>query len=246
MLLFIVFLILFSCSQAEKHIFIKDYYQLNKVKDIILFDCETDREHTKMMKYFSSFSLCTSFYAITKSSIDIVPVLRENIQNVGLTIDLDCENSVEFLNNLSNILDYPFKFIFKWVFIGKTLNNSLNYISTLNINIDAEITFAEMKNKSYNLYEIYNTGKKHNGQLIVDYSGYWNNIDKFKLNQKPYKYTRRSNLTGIVLKCMIVVRNQGKQSLNNYLLSTDNTHLDSMHRYNYVLLLHLQDIYNYR
>lgn len=246
MLLFIVFMIFISYSQAERHVFIKDYYQRNKVKNVMLFDCETDAAHAKMMKYFSSYNLCTSFYTINESPIDLVTVFQDNFENIGVTIDVDCKKSFEFLNYLSDNIDYPHKFIFKWTFMGKSLNESLNNISMLNINVDAEITFAELKNDSYDLYEIYNTGKKHNGHLVVDYSGYWNSDATFKLNEKPYKYVRRSNLTGIVLKCMVVVRNQGRQSLRDYLLSTDNTHLDSMHRFNYNLLLYIRDMYNFR
>ncbi|XP_077293110.1 ionotropic receptor 64a [Arctopsyche grandis] len=162
---------------------------------------------------------------------------------------MDCDASAHFINETSAIFDYPsiFNFTHKWLLLQSDFSNdTINFLARLNINIDAEITYVDLSNdRSYKLYDVYHTGRYHHGRFIIEHLGCWDVNGGFNLLPRKYKYVQRSNMTGVVLKCMIVVRNHVKYRFTKFVSNPIDPHIDSFSRFNFALLLHLKDIYNF-
>uniref|UniRef100_A0A182QC33 Ionotropic glutamate receptor L-glutamate and glycine-binding domain-containing protein n=1 Tax=Anopheles farauti TaxID=69004 RepID=A0A182QC33_9DIPT len=63
--------------------------------------------------------------------------------------------------------------------------------------------------------------------------------------QRETTVVRRRNMDGLKLKIMTVVTQKPHQPFELYLTTPHNTHLDSVHRYNYGLMSMLKDFYNF-
>ncbi|XP_055610964.1 uncharacterized protein LOC129757700 [Uranotaenia lowii] len=138
---------------------------------------------------------------------------------------------------------------------GSASDRTFGRFETMNISINAEITLAMPTSASYRtfaLFDIWNPGFLNGGCLNVTWLGRFvvqDENDTVGLLKVPFHETtviRRRDMKGLKLKIMTVVTQKPHQPFDVYLSTPKNTHLDSVHRYNFGLMSYLRDYFNFR
>ncbi|XP_023288798.1 glutamate receptor 1 [Orussus abietinus] len=153
---------------------------------------------------------------------------------------------------------------YNWLLLkdGTELPSSL--LAELPLSLASELTIALRQSDSYVLYDAYNPSWRHGGHLNMTYMGNWTSKNGLTITLTQQKYHRRADLHGLLLNFSIVV---GKSSINNdlhpfyivqqithrpphmdlmtYISSTSDPNLDSMSRFGYLLMKHLQNRHNF-
>lgn len=246
----ISFITVDSFEVKSLHI-LKDFFEKKDIKDGLLVTCLSTVDTVNAYKQLTENGLQINIFNPSQINLLESTIHIDKYDKIGIVLDLSCENSNVFLKDISTLNDKNsiFSYNYQWLMLNNKIDNeTFQTLSNLDLNIDAEIWLAisNVTHIEYDVYEVYNTGRYHSGNLIIKPFGKWQKVGGFPL-LKPYKYVRRSNMTGVVLKCMIVVTKKLiNETFINYISKPVQTHIDSMNRFNYALLLHLRDIYNIR
>ncbi|EDS34239.1 ionotropic glutamate receptor-invertebrate [Culex quinquefasciatus] len=146
---------------------------------------------------------------------------------------------------------------------GDEDTTTLDRLETMNISINAEITLVressvaggatangDRRRKVYALFDIWNPGFISGGQLNVTAMGNYvvDNAGGGRLTVWFHQSTvvRRRDMRGLKLKMMTVVTQRPGIPFEVYLATPNNTHLDSVHRYNFGLMSYIRDYFNFR
>ncbi|XP_067613778.1 ionotropic receptor 75a isoform X2 [Eurosta solidaginis] len=101
----------------------------------------------------------------------------------------------------------------------------------------------------YQLYDVWSPGLQYGGQLNISEIGYFALDDGLQIAlwyRRSTTITRRMDMKMARIRCLIVIRNKNlTDTLEHYLTTRYDTHLDSMHRFNFALLSHVRDLYNF-
>ncbi|XP_049289343.1 ionotropic receptor 75a-like [Anopheles funestus] len=127
-------------------------------------------------------------------------------------------------------------------------DDTFGLLATMNVSINAEITVARPTDTSYRgftLYDLWNPGFISGGKLKIEPLGRYTTVDGLLIARRETTVVRRRNMDGLKLKIMTVVTQKPHQPFELYLTKPQNTHLDSVHRYNYGLMSMLKDFYNF-
>ncbi|XP_038117047.1 uncharacterized protein LOC6042858 [Culex quinquefasciatus] len=145
---------------------------------------------------------------------------------------------------------------------GDEDTTTLDRLETMNISINAEITLVressvaggatangDRRRKVYALFDIWNPGFISGGQLNVTAMGNYvvDNAGGGRLTVWFHQSTvvRRRDMRGLKLKIMTVVTQRPGIPFEVYLATPNNTHLDSVHRYNFGLMSYIRDYFNF-
>ncbi|XP_053674074.1 ionotropic receptor 75a-like [Anopheles nili] len=131
---------------------------------------------------------------------------------------------------------------------GTLATTTFDLLATMNVSINAELTVARPTDASYRgftLYDLWNPGFISGGKLKVELLGRYSPADGLVIGRRETTVVRRRNMDGLKLKIMTVVIQKPHQPFERYLTTPQNTHLDSVHRYNYGLMSMLRDFYNF-
>uniref|UniRef100_A0A182N213 Ionotropic receptor 75a N-terminal domain-containing protein n=1 Tax=Anopheles dirus TaxID=7168 RepID=A0A182N213_9DIPT len=126
--------------------------------------------------------------------------------------------------------------------------DTFELLATMNVSINAEITVAKPTDASYRgftLYDLWNPGFISGGKLKIEPLGRYGPTEGLVIARRATTVVRRRNMGGLKLKIMTVVTQKPHQPLELYLTTPQNTHHDSVHRYNYGLMSMLKDFYNF-
>ncbi|KFB48063.1 hypothetical protein ZHAS_00016033 [Anopheles sinensis] len=126
--------------------------------------------------------------------------------------------------------------------------NAFDLLATMNVSMNAEITIARPADAAYReftLYDLWNPGFMSGGKLKVEPLGRFTPAGGLVVERHETTVVRRRNMDGLKLKIMTVVTQRPHQPFERYLTTPRNTHLDSVHRYNYGLMCMLKDFYNF-
>ncbi|XP_059225312.1 uncharacterized protein LOC106093890 [Stomoxys calcitrans] len=101
----------------------------------------------------------------------------------------------------------------------------------------------------YILYDVWNPGRQYGGELNISKVGYFSYNQGLQLAEwystKSF-VLRRMNMHLANIKCQIVIIHKSNTTtLHDYLTNRKDTHLDSMHRFNFALLSHVRDLFNF-
>ncbi|XP_053670013.1 ionotropic receptor 75a-like [Anopheles nili] len=140
-----------------------------------------------------------------------------SLHRLGLIMNLECVNHQPFLQQAS--LGNHFNSSYRWLFFGgQNLTDSLAVLSTLNINIDANVVLAirhRQEQLSYALYDVYGSMKALGGAVQSDFLGDWTPTSGW-----PGIARKRENLHQIELRAVVSTLNQHQpQSLEKHLNS---------------------------
>ncbi|XP_036336121.1 uncharacterized protein LOC118746373 [Rhagoletis pomonella] len=101
----------------------------------------------------------------------------------------------------------------------------------------------------YQLYDVWSPGQQYGGQLNISEIGYFALDDGLQIAlwyRRSTTITRRMDMKMARIRCLIVVTNKNfTDTLEHYLTTRYDTHLDSMNRFNFALLSHVRDLYNF-
>ncbi|XP_052873622.1 ionotropic receptor 75a-like [Anopheles cruzii] len=125
--------------------------------------------------------------------------------------------------------------------------DTFDLLRTMNVSINAEITVTrptEATYREFTLYDLWNPGFLSGGKLKIEPFGRYT-ADGLVIPQRATTVARRRSMDGLKLKIMTVVTQRPHQPFETYLTTPTNTHLDSVHRYNYGLMSMLKDFYNF-
>ncbi|XP_050094104.1 ionotropic receptor 75a-like [Anopheles aquasalis] len=139
---------------------------------------------------------------------------------------------------------------------GNAIGDTFELFGTMNVSINAEVTVARPNDgagayREFTLYDLWNPGYRSGGKLKVEPLGNYIAVDGGArlvarlVPHRPTTVVRRQNMDGLKLKIMTVVTQRPHQPFEAYLTTPTNTHLDSVHRYNYGLMSMLKDFYNF-
>lgn len=90
-----------------------------------------------------------------------------------------------------------------------------------------------------------NPGFISGGKLKIEPLGCYSPAEGLQIPKRESTVVRRRNMDGLRLKIMTVVTQKPHQPFELYLTTPQNTHLDSVHRYNYGLMGMLKEFYNF-
>ncbi|XP_065075518.1 uncharacterized protein Ir64a [Ochlerotatus camptorhynchus] len=138
------------------------------------------------------------------------------------------------------------------------VDETFGRFETMNISINAEITLVKattaMASASYQtfaLFDVWNPGYISGGRLNVTAMGNYT-VDRRdgsggKLHVRFHESTvvRRRDMNGLRLKIMTVVTQKPRKPFEVYLSTPTDTHLDSVHRYNFGLMSYLKSYFNF-
>ncbi|KAM7355250.1 ionotropic receptor 64a [Cochliomyia hominivorax] len=101
----------------------------------------------------------------------------------------------------------------------------------------------------YLLYDVWNPGLQYGGELNISEIGSFSLSEGFKL-ANWYKSSsttlRRINMNFAKVRCLVVITHKNRSdTLEEYLTSHYDTHLDSMNRFNFALLSHVRELFNF-
>lgn len=230
---------------------LKDFFLNKDIKDGILVTCLSTADTVNAYKQLTENGLQINIFNPSQINLLKSTIHIDKYEKIGIVLDLSCEDSNEFFTDVPTFHEKNsmYSYNYHWLMLHNKIDNeTLQTLSNLDMNIDAEIWLAisQVTRSEYDVYEVYNTGRYHSGNLIINLFGKWKKHDGFP-PLKLYKYVRRSNMTGVVLRCIIVVTKKlTNETFIDYISKPVQTHIDSMNRFNYALLLHLRDMYNFR
>ncbi|XP_023296637.2 uncharacterized protein LOC111679316 [Lucilia cuprina] len=101
----------------------------------------------------------------------------------------------------------------------------------------------------YLLYDVWNPGLQYGGEMNMTEIGYFSRNKGFQVAHW-YKTTttimRRINMDLAKVRCLVVITHKNRSdTLEEYLTSHYDTHLDSMNRFNFALLSHVRELFNF-
>lgn len=162
--------------------------------------------------------------------------------HTAIIVDSACDNADELLIGDSDQFINPLK---HWLILGS--NHTFNVLKNVDLTINADITVAvNMNNITWNIFDVYNPYSKRNGELKIKKIGFYDEKNKLKIKTAESKYKERRNLTGIEFKSFIVLTQDFEETFEKYLESDRNRHINTFDRFNYRVLQHCRDFYNYR
>ncbi|XP_053954937.1 uncharacterized protein LOC128861075 [Anastrepha ludens] len=101
----------------------------------------------------------------------------------------------------------------------------------------------------YQLYDIWSPGLQYGGQLNISEIGYFALDDGLQIAlwyRRSTTITRRMDMKMARIRCLIVVTNRNHtDSLEHYITTPYDAHLDSMNRFNFALLSNVRDLFNF-
>nr|AMM70645.1 ionotropic receptor 64a [Heliconius melpomene rosina] len=157
---------------------------------------------------------------------------------VGFILDTHCES----WNQIFNVVDERFfRGPFTWLVNTDDLNSTVDVLSKYPIDINSDFIVITKNRKVFNLYEVYSKGFYTNGSFIVRDLGHFDSELHLKRNI-------RADLTGVVLKCVVVIVDPiVNETFEHYLENTSPGKLiDSVHKLKFFRLMkYLQNIYNF-
>ncbi|KAJ8670416.1 hypothetical protein QAD02_001675 [Eretmocerus hayati] len=224
--------------------YIVQHFKYKSVRQIVIFACLNDADSIDLVRFVNSNGYSLSYKAIG-DTLDIERILRVNYYRLGVVLDMDCEQSYTVLEKFSDAR-LPFNESYHWLSYTSQADVPTEILRDLPLTIESEFTLALIHESTYLLFDIYNHGYRHGGQLNITAMGSWTPISGLTIHLHQYKYKRRQNFHGLTLNFSTVLMYEPKPDLETYLNTPVNAHLDTFSRYSYVLCTLLRDMHNFK
>lgn len=218
---------------------LKDVLNFKHIYQAVIFDCNISKQ-VLAHKTFQKDGLKTIYNNILPNKI--YTCIPSKFHKIGLVVNTSCVGWETIFNHLElqNIFSSPFY----WFIITDDLSGTSNTLSKLPIEVNSYLAIlAKFSDTHYQIYEAYNTGFYTHGQFVVNSLGYWQN------STLVMKDNKRMNMSGVVLKCMIVVTtNIVNETIEEYVeRSRPSAGFDVQHKLKYYTILkYLRDMYTFR
>ncbi|XP_045777707.1 ionotropic receptor 75a-like isoform X1 [Maniola jurtina] len=214
---------------------ILDILKFKNIENCFIFNCYNNYNIVSIQKVFNDNNIkVSSFTSDTRPK-------QTGYSKIGFILDASCE----FWNTTFGLIDETyFRRSYTWLIKTDNLVSTASILSKFPFEINSDvilITKSAEPNLFY-LHEAYNQGFYTKGSFLVTKIGLWDS--KLYLNQK-----KRTNLTGVVLKCVVVVIDPIiNQTFEHYLENTrpEDSKVDSLHKLKFFTLIkYLGSIFNF-
>lgn len=128
-------------SQLMEYTLVNDYLIANNLKVCVLLSCNRDDDNLKLFNNIHRKSdIWYSFYDISNEPIEYESLLMRLSHHIGVVIDLNCSEIVEFLREISKRIFFHHERY--WLMFSSDLNQTFDVLQKQNINVDAEVSIA--------------------------------------------------------------------------------------------------------
>lgn len=183
------------------------FLQREHVNTLILFGCDL-LDSSKLYREFSeSFPGSIHMFDIdsTRFYNDHRRFMEVTHFRLAVVTDLSCVNSYELLNFCS--INSYFNGSYRWLMFAKdSLDVTVNFLRTQNLNIDSSVTVAvpTIDEGKCDIYEVYGTIHRRGGKVHAIKVG--ENDQQAVWTRTTKAYNVRNNLEGVTLISVVAVR----------------------------------------
>ncbi|XP_063385657.1 ionotropic receptor 75a-like isoform X1 [Cydia fagiglandana] len=225
---------LFTILSIAEIDLIRDVFKYKNLHFGTIFHCSKPENAICLQKSLKKIDLR---FSSTKMNSNASHLKQTNDSRVGIVLKTSCQNWTKVFEHFDfNLFK---KSLYSWLIFTDDVSSTSEALSRYPIEVDSDVTIISRQEKSYDIFEVYNTGYFTNGRYHVEPVGYW----YYKLCMKGH---RRTNLDGIVLRSAVVVTHGiGHQTFEEY-ISRLKPEVDSLHKLKYFTLLnYLREMYNF-
>nr|QZH55078.1 ionotropic receptor 64a [Achelura yunnanensis] len=234
MLFIKIYLLLNSVVLGIPASLIVDFMRHKNLNNLVIYDCNNAKDLVHLRKILRIHNIRSTFrISERESSCRITPLPR-----CGVVLNTNCEKWTSVVECFySNI---NFSNFFSLLIVTTNLSTTKHMLSVYPIEFNSDVNIACLKDNTYDIYEVYNTGFYSKGVFISNNVGYWNLT-------LTLKKSIRKDLFGVVLQCALVITENVSESLSYFLTNLDPARGDNLNRYKYyTLLTYLEQMLNLR
>ncbi|XP_034195536.2 uncharacterized protein LOC117611629 [Osmia lignaria lignaria] len=244
----IIFLLLLQfilISNAQDHIFIRDYFVHKKVRNVVGFSCGDTIGDFNLLKTLSTIGIFTIIRE-PSMKIDFRRFLRSETWTVGVVIDVRCHNETAVRIFAESSKHRMYDYSYNWLVLGSNYNRSIPLLNDTAYNIVTDLVLAISNKHGYDLYDVFNHCKYRGGLLNVTKLGTWRQDSGLNIVLTQPLINRRANMHGMRLKISGVIQYRPKDMrLEDYMQDINTRSLDSMHKFVHAMMLHTGDLFNF-
>ncbi|XP_061384054.1 ionotropic receptor 75a-like [Danaus plexippus] len=232
------FIFLLNSLHAMASPVIIDILKLKSIQNCIIFNCNENHKAKSLQKVL----LKNNFRILTvKSDFKSKYFSHYGHSKIGFVLDTSCDFWYVILDKIDTQL---LGGSHTWLVQTDDLSGTVSLLSKYPIEVNSDFIIISKDIKRSNmfyLHEIYNKGFYTNGSSVVKSLGYFESRLTMKRNS-------RIDLSGVVLKCVVVVLDPiVNQTFKQYLDNAKPGIVDSLHKLKfYVLLKYLEDLCKFR
>ncbi|XP_057653375.1 ionotropic receptor 75a-like [Diorhabda carinulata] len=225
---------------------VKDYFKEKTINYGTIIGCFSDKEFLLLSKSLAFENYMLAFINIKKiKRHDKLWFLQTNKSHVGVILDGDCEQNVLEPFLLQCGWDRYFNVKIHWL-ITTTNKNFSDTFKNIELYIDADINLLyPTKYNNFFVVDVYNPASTKGGGLKTLNLGKYNNTSGFRMKKENYKYWSRKNMTGVVLRTIVVLPVDFNGSLIDYLHDKKNPEVNTFNRFHYEVISSCVNYYNF-
>lgn len=126
--------------QTMNYVLIRDYLNTNNLKICVLSSCNGNGNLEVLNAFEDRSDRWYNFVDIAVQSDEFDTLFARFSHQIGVVIDLNCPETVEFLREISKrMLFHRERY---WLMFSQDVNRTQDMLQKLNVNADAEITVA--------------------------------------------------------------------------------------------------------
>lgn len=159
--------------------------------------------------------------------------LGEHDFQQGVILDLNCHNSKEILSQAADFGFFNSKY--QWLLLDNGQFDN-NFWASLKLNINCGVTLLRRSNQEYVFIDLWSTGTNESAvrETILQYS-----------IKNPTKIQRRINLSGLIIRVMLVMTDPITGTFEETFRSIEQPHLNTQSRFTLLIMDHVRGIFNF-
>lgn len=213
-----------------------DILKHKNIYQAVIFNCNvTIADQVLSYHTMNNFGIMLSY----KSTISNQTDFSSNFHKQGVVLHSSCQEWDTIFQDKTTLFRSPYS----WFIFTENLSLASHSLSQLPIEVNSDFTVLKrIGHNMYEIHEVYNTGFHTKGHFVIKSSGYWDN------SKLTVENVKRSNLSGVVLKCMVVItENIAHETIEQYVEKSRHTGFDTLHKLKYFTMLKfLRDMYKFR
>ncbi|KAH8259287.1 hypothetical protein KR026_001646 [Drosophila bipectinata] len=234
------------------------------LRSAMLFNCWSPREAYPLAKLLSENSIYAQFIDLQQDPENLANIhkdyLDSDLPKLGVFLDLGCEMAESVTNQSSRARLYNQNL--HWLLYDEAgnLTKLRQLFQNANLSLNADVTHASRQEEAQDTFvlrDIYNKGSHLGGQLnvTIDRSLQCNQshcqvrdyLSDLHLGSRLQHRTDLSNITFRLAALVSVLPiNSSEEALLEFLNSDRDSHMDSISRIGYRLILHCQEVLGFK
>ncbi|KAB0803669.1 hypothetical protein PPYR_00639 [Photinus pyralis] len=222
----------------------RNYFAHNSCASSVIFNCDSKRDRVNLIKFFSLNNRRVALYDVADHNLTLSGVFFRDQSNLAVVVNGDCEETETFLQHCGK-LDL-FSHTYHWLVLGSHRDVIGKFENVdMFINADISVAISDEGKSKHTIFDVYNPAYKRGGNLVVSEVGCYTEEDGYKVQVKDIKYYRRRNMTGTMLKSVMVVPGRISTSLAEYLTNDEDRKNNTFSRFQNVVLHNCQEFFDY-